>query len=85
MTSDADSWPETQAVERERAQALHKALLNLRARKRAIVSRHFGLAGEAEPLTEIADDLHLSPERTRALKDEALRELAADLEPAVDV
>jgi DNA-directed RNA polymerase sigma subunit (sigma70/sigma32) len=31
---------------------------------------------------EIATDLHLSPERTRALKDEALRELAVDLTAA---
>ena len=59
------------------------AVRHLRGRKRTIVSRHFGLAGKPETLTEIADDLHLSPERTRALKDEALRELAVALEPAI--
>jgi DNA-directed RNA polymerase sigma subunit (sigma70/sigma32) len=55
----------------------------LRGRKRAIVTRHFGLAGSPETLTEIADDLHLSPERTRALKNEALRELAIELDHAI--
>ena len=74
--------PEEQAVEHERARALRNALLHLCGRKRAIVKRHFGLTGEPETLTDIAGDLHLSPERTRALKDEALRELAAELEPA---
>lgn len=83
LSSDADSRPDTQAVEHERANALHSALRNLRGRKQTIISRHFGLTGKAEPLTDIADDLRLSPARTRALKDEALRELAAELEPAV--
>jgi RNA polymerase primary sigma factor len=81
VTGDAGSWPEPQAVERERTHALHDAVLNLRGRHRTIIRRHFGLAGNAEPLTGIANDLNLSAERTRALKDEALRKLAADLEP----
>ena len=54
-------------------------LQRLRPRKQAIVKRHYGIDGTPETLVEIASDLHLSPERTRALKDEALRELAADL------
>ena len=83
VTADTGSWPDAQVVERERAHALQKALLELPGRKRTIISRHFGLEGQAEPLTKIADDLQLSPERTRALRDEALRELAADLEPAL--
>jgi RNA polymerase sigma factor (sigma-70 family) len=83
FASNASGWPEPQTVERERARAVRAALKRLRGRKRAIVSRHFGLDGEPESLTEIADDLNLSPERTRALKDEALRELAGELAPAV--
>lgn len=81
--SDTTAWPEPQAVEHERARAVRAALEHLRGVKRAIVSRHFGLDGEPETLREIAGDLNLSPERTRALKDEALRELAGELAPAV--
>ena len=83
FASDPASWPEPHAVEHARARAVRAALQHLRGRKRTIVSRHFGLDGEPETLTEIADDLNLSPERTRALKDEALRELAGELAPAV--
>jgi RNA polymerase sigma factor (sigma-70 family) len=85
FASEAIASPQTQAVEHERARAVRAALERLRGRKRAIVSRHFGLDGEPETLTAIADDLNLSPERTRALKDEALRELAGDLAPDVAV
>jgi DNA-directed RNA polymerase sigma subunit (sigma70/sigma32) len=83
LTGDATALPEAEAVDHEQARALHKALLRLRGRKQTIVNRHFGLTGSPETLNDIADDLHLSPERTRALKDEALRELAAELEPVV--
>jgi RNA polymerase primary sigma factor len=82
LKNDAIASPESQVVDREEARALRGALRRLRGRKRTIVARHFGLTGAPEALTEIAGDLHLSPERTRALKDEALRELAAGLEPA---
>jgi len=83
FASDATGWPEPQAVEHERVRAVRAALEQLRGRKRAIVTRHFGLDGEPQTLTEIADDLRLSPGRTRALKDEALREWAGELAPAV--
>jgi DNA-directed RNA polymerase sigma subunit (sigma70/sigma32) len=82
VPSDAAGWPEAQAIDHEQARAVRVALQHLRGRKHAIVSRHFGLDGAPETLTEIASDLSLSPERTRALKDEALRELAAELAPA---
>ena len=83
FAADATGWPGPQAVEHERARAVRAALRHLRVPKRTIVRRHFGLDGEAETLTQIADDLNLSPERTRALKDEALRELAGELAPTV--
>lgn len=80
---DGASRTEPEVVEHERARALRAALGRLGDRKRAIVGRHFGLDGAPETLAEIADDLQLSPERTRALKDEALRELAGELAPAL--
>jgi RNA polymerase sigma factor (sigma-70 family) len=83
ITADAAGWPEAHAVGHERTRAVRAALQRLRGRKRTIVSRHFGLDGEPETLTAIAEDLHLSPERTRALKDEALRELAGEIAPTV--
>jgi RNA polymerase sigma factor (sigma-70 family) len=83
VAADAATSPEAQLVNSEEVRVLRGAVRRLRGRKRTIVSRHFGLAGKPETLTEIADDLRLSPERTRALKDEALRELAVELEPAV--
>jgi RNA polymerase sigma factor (sigma-70 family) len=83
MAADAATSPEAQLVTSEEVRVLRGAVRHLPGRKRTIVSRHFGFAGNPETLTEIADDLHLSPERTRALKDEALRELAVELEPAV--
>ncbi len=85
VAGDGAASPETQAIDHERARALQRALLHLRGHKRTIVSRHFGLSGIPDTLDHIADDLHLSPERTRALKDEALRELAAELAPVVGV
>ena len=83
VASDASGAPEARAADRELVRALRSALLRLPGRETTIVSRHFGLTGKAETLNEIADDLCLSPERTRALKDEALRELATALEPVL--
>jgi RNA polymerase primary sigma factor len=83
VSSDPAGSPELQLVAHEQVRALRRAVHHLRGRKRTIVRRHFGLAGRPETLTEIANDLQLSPERTRALKDEALRDLAAHLEPAI--
>jgi RNA polymerase sigma factor (sigma-70 family) len=74
--------PDAEAVKAQERRVLRVALQRLRPRKQAIVKRHYGIDGTPETLVEIASDLHLSPERTRALKDEALRELAAELTAA---
>jgi RNA polymerase primary sigma factor len=83
VAADVAGSPEAQLVTTEELRVVRGAVRHLRGRKRTIVSRHFGFAGKPETLAEIADELHLSPERTRALKDEALRELAVELETAV--
>jgi len=72
--------PEALAVRAHETRALRAALQHLRPRKQAIVRRHYGIDGEPETLASIASDLHISPERTRALKEDALRELANALE-----
>jgi RNA polymerase sigma factor (sigma-70 family) len=84
VAADAVASPEAQLASSEEARALRGAVRHLRGRKRTIISRHFGFAGKPETLADIADDLHFSPARTRALKDEALRELAVELEPALE-
>lgn len=83
VADDAATSPEAQLVSSEEVLTVRRAVRRLTGRKQTIVNRHFGFAGKPETLAEIADDLHLSPERTRAIKEEALRELAAELEPAL--
>ena len=71
--------PEDELLNSVRAGAVRAAVHRLSPRKRTIVGRHFGLTGEPATLTEISEDMHLSAERVRGLKNEALRELASDL------
>lgn len=79
LADDPAGRPDALAIDAIERRALRGALQRLRPRKRTIVVRHFGIGREPETLSEIAVDLRISPERTRALKDEALRELASDL------
>lgn len=73
--------PDAELLERQRARVVGEAVRHLGARKREIVARHFGIDRPPETVTQIAADLELSPSRTRALKDAALRELSVELEP----
>lgn len=79
LEDDPSSRPDARALRKLEAMDVRAALRRLRPRKRAIVSRHFGIDREPETLSTIAADLHLSPARTRALEDQALRELATTL------
>jgi RNA polymerase primary sigma factor len=74
--------PHVEAVEHERARLLRRALGRLGTRQRRVVSRHYGLDQPEASLTEIAADLHLSPQRTRAIENDALYELREILEDA---
>ncbi len=79
LADDPTARPDALAVRAVEKRALRSALRRLRPRKQVIVERHYGIDRDPETLADIAADLRLSPERTRALKDEALRELACDL------
>jgi RNA polymerase sigma factor (sigma-70 family) len=79
LPDDPAARPDALAVTALETHALRNALARLKPRMQTIVERHFGIDREPEALTTIASDLRLSPERTRALKDEALRTLASDL------
>jgi RNA polymerase sigma factor (sigma-70 family) len=79
LADDPSARPDALTVSAIERHALRTALRRLRPKKQAIVERHYGIDRDPETLAAIAADLRLSPERTRALKDEALRELASDL------
>jgi RNA polymerase primary sigma factor len=74
--------PLEEAVEHERAELVHGALERLGRRRRWVVSRHFGLDRPQASITEIATELHLTPQRTRAIENDALCELRGILEDA---
>jgi DNA-directed RNA polymerase sigma subunit (sigma70/sigma32) len=46
------------------------------------VSRHYGLDRPPASIAEIAGELHLSPQRTRAIENDALSELRSTLKAA---
>jgi RNA polymerase primary sigma factor len=75
---------EKQHIIRKRMDALQYALDNLDAREREILMRNFGL-GDYRPhsLQEIADILHLSRERIRQIKENALRKFRNKYKKAV--
>jgi DNA-directed RNA polymerase sigma subunit (sigma70/sigma32) len=74
--------PLDETVEHERAQLVHAAVDRLGKRQRWVVSRHYGLDRPQASITEIAAELHLSPQRTRAIENDALCDLRATLETA---
>jgi RNA polymerase sigma factor (sigma-70 family) len=57
-----------------------EAVSHLSPRKQLVITRHFGLSGDSQTLADVASELHLSPQRTRAIEQDALYELAADLD-----
>jgi RNA polymerase primary sigma factor len=82
LAGEEDAQPDAVAIAEHDKRAVRDALQRLRPRKQTILKRHYGIDAAPETLSEIASELHLSPERTRALKDEALRELATELTAA---
>jgi RNA polymerase primary sigma factor len=74
--------PLDETVEHERVQLVHAAVDRLGTRQRWVVNRHYGLDRPQASITEIAAELHLSPQRTRAIENDALCELRATLEAA---
>jgi RNA polymerase primary sigma factor len=75
--------PSTEAVDTIDSAALHEAIGHLPARQRAVIDGRFGLGGEPRTLAEIAADLRISPARVRAIENDAIHELAIELEDAL--
>lgn len=72
--------PVDEAEDAARAAAVRAAVAELREREREIVESHFGIDCEAHTLDQIAQELHLAPERVRQIEQHALATLARQLE-----
>jgi RNA polymerase primary sigma factor len=77
MVADEQSAaPEDETAEHARSAELAEALQRLNPRMRHVVTRRFGLDGEApQTLEEVGNDLGITRERVRQLETRALREL----------
>jgi len=58
-----------------------EAVRRLPGRQRLVITRHFGFDGDAVPISRIAGELQLSPQRVRSVERSAFRGLADDLGP----
>jgi RNA polymerase primary sigma factor len=74
--------PVDETVEHEEAREVDDAVSALPTRQRELVSRHFGLGRDAQELAEVAQVLHVSQQRARAIERDALYALRERLEPA---
>lgn len=81
LVADAGSPdPEVDASKREETELVDRAVAELPARQREIVSRHYGLGREPEEMAEVAAELHLSQQRARTIERDALFTLRDRLE-----
>ena len=72
--------PEEELEKAARVAAVRAAVARLRERERDIVINHFGLNGEPHTLEEIANAMHLAPERVRQIERQAFATLASKLD-----
>jgi RNA polymerase primary sigma factor len=74
------SDPERAALQHAEVEEIDDAVAHLPARQRLIVERTFGFDTPAEPIAAVAEELHLSPQRTRTIAIDALHRLREELE-----
>jgi RNA polymerase primary sigma factor len=72
--------PEGCLLANERHSIVARAFCRLSPRQREVISRYYGLADRPESLVEIGTELHVSPERARAIRNDALHDLGLELE-----
>jgi RNA polymerase sigma factor (sigma-70 family) len=72
--------PEVEALAHERAELVAEAVAKLPPRHRHVIEAYFGLEEDERSLVELADELALSPQRARALEQDALHRLWTELE-----
>jgi RNA polymerase primary sigma factor len=72
VADDASPDPVADAATREEIELVDRAVAELPARQREIVSRHYGLGRDPEKIAEVAAGLHLSQQRARTIERDAL-------------
>jgi RNA polymerase sigma factor (sigma-70 family) len=72
--------PEAEALAAQRRETIETALARLPHRYRHVIERRYGFDPPAASLIELADELHLSPQRIRAIEQAALFRLGRALE-----
>jgi RNA polymerase primary sigma factor len=75
LTSSFARDQETEILALERRAAIKRALAGLSPRQRDVLTRRFGLNGEAETLEQIGVSFNLTRERIRQIESQALRRL----------
>jgi RNA polymerase sigma factor (sigma-70 family) len=75
--------PESATVAHEELHAIDHAVDTLPERQRTVVTRHFGFGCEPQDIAELAESLHVSQQRVRAIERDALYALQNELEPIV--
>lgn len=81
VTDPAAPDPVVETLQHEEERLVAEAIRRLSVRQRHVITRHFGFCGDAVPLTTIAAELHVSPQRARAIERAAFHELADELGP----
>lgn len=82
VADPAASDPEATLVERDERERVDAAVEHLPPRQRHIVEEAFGFGAAPESIAEIAQEHHLSAQRTRAIMLDALYKLREELETA---
>jgi RNA polymerase primary sigma factor len=83
VTDPSAPDPETVAIAHEESRLVDAAVARLPLRQRLVIVRRFGFDGDEISLNEIARELHVSPQRVRAIERAALNVLADELAPCV--
>lgn len=73
--------PLSTIARRDEEESVDAAVAALPERQKRVVSRHFGLGCREKPLAEVAAELHVSPQRARAIEQDALFALRQRLYP----
>ena len=80
LADPAAADPESTVLDADVVRRVDDAVGRLPDRQRTMIEHAFGFGTEPESLTEVAEEFHLSPQRTRTIVVDALERLRRDLE-----
>ena len=69
----------TQVLNEEIKNITHTLINNLNLREQNIIKKYFGINCESKTLEEIGDELNLTKERVRQIKEKTLKKLRAEV------